>query len=471
MNTTQSKLLLPLLFAGVLMGALDLAIVGPALPAIQAEFGMNTRQLSVLFNAYVLCQMVGTPLLAKLADRLGARVAYILGISLFAGGSLLLVIASEPSTLNFGRAIQGFGAGGIFPVAAAVIGNTVPPKERGPALGILGTVFGLAFFIGPVMGGLLLPFGWQWLFLVNLPIAAVLIVGAWRLLPARQASSRKQLDFSGIIILSVLLSALVFGLNGLDTKALADSLWSWQVAPVLLLSVLLVPVFWRVEKRAADPIIRPALFDSRPVVTASLIGTGVGAIQSAGVFYPALAVSAIGVSQSTAAWMLLPGVAAATIASPVAGRLINVIGTRVIITVGMLLVTASVLIFGLAEISVPVFIGASILGSIGMGGVLGAPLRLVILEHSRPGERGSAQGLLSNFTSIGRLLGAAFVGAIAASAGGGAVGYQAAFVGMAVVAAILVGLGFLLEGKADEEAAGAASDAELDPEEAGSQAA
>ncbi len=431
------------------MGALDLAIVGPALPAIQQEFGMTTRQLSVLFNAYVLCQMIGTPLLAKLADRIGPRLGYQLSIGLFAGGSLLLVIASEPATLYFGRAIQGFGAGGIFPIAAAVIGNSLPPKERGPALGILGTVFGLAFIIGPVMGGLLLPYGWHWLFLVNLPIAAVLAAGAVRLLPANTVRSKKALDVGGIFTLTTLLAALAFALNNLDTNAIGASLMSWWVAPQLILFVILVPVFWRIEKRAADPIIRPGLFRSRPVVTASLIGTGIGAVQSAGAFYPALAVAAIGVSQSTASWLLLPGVAAATMASPIAGRLINVIGTRAIVTAGLSLVVLSVLIFGLAPMNVATFIGASLLGSTGMGSVLGAPLRMVILDNSLPTERGSAQGLLSNFTSMGRLLGAAFVGSIATSAGGGAVGYQAAFLGMAAVAAIMVALGFSLQSRSD----------------------
>jgi MFS family permease len=457
LNPTQSKALLPLLFAGVLMGALDLAIVGPALPAIQAEFGMSTRQLSVLFNAYVLCQMIGTPLLAKFADRVGARTAYILSIGLFGGGSLLLVIASDPSTLYYGRAMQGFGAGGIFPIAAAVIGNTLPPKERGPALGVLGTVFGLAFFIGPVMGGLLLPYGWHWLFLVNLPIAAVLMAGAIRLLPGKGASKKKPLDLGGIVTLSLLLTALVFGLNSLDTAAISASLLTWPVVLAFALVAILLPVFWRIEKRAVDPIIRPGLLESRPVVTASLIGAGIGAIQSGGVFYPALAIAATGVSPSTAAWMLLPGVAGATIASPIAGRLVNVISTRLIVSVSLCMVVTSLLIFGLGHITVPVFIVASILGSTGMGGVLGAPLRLVILDNSLPAERGAAQGLLSNFTSIGRLLGAAFVGSIAASAGGGVVGYQAAFAGMVVVAVIMVLLGLSLKTTRAAEAAEAAA--------------
>jgi MFS family permease len=438
---------MPLLFTGVLMGALDLAIVGPALPAIQSEFGLTTRQLSVLFNAYVLCQMIGTPVLAKFSDRLGARLAYIVSITLFAGGSLLLVVANEPAALYYGRAIQGFGAGGIFPIAAAVIGNTLPPKERGPALGVLGTVFGLAFFVGPVMGGLLLPYGWHWLFLVNLPVALVLIAGAVRLLPARVAGAKKKLDGAGILVLSLLLTALVVGLSRLDTGALGASLASTQVAPALVLVAILLPVFWRIETRAVDPVIRPGLLRSWPVVAASLIGTGVGALQSAGSFYPALAVAAIGVSQSTASWMLLPGVLGATVASPVAGRLINVIGTRTLVTTSLTLVVMSVLIFGLAHLSVVTFIAASMLGSIGLGGVLGAPLRLVILDNSLPAERGAAQGLLSNFTSIGRLVGAAVVGSIATSAGGGAPGYQAAFQGMAAVAAVMVALGFSLRSR------------------------
>ncbi len=448
LNPQKSRTLLPLLFTGVLMGALDLAIVGPALPAIQADFGMTSRQLAVLFNAYVLCQMIGTPMLAKFADRVGPRLAYLVSIGFFAGGSLLLVIAPDPWVLYLGRSLQGFGGGGIFPIAAAVIGNTLPPRERGPALGILGTVFGLAFLVGPIMGGLLLPYGWQWLFLVNLPIAAVLMAGAYRVLPAAAGSARKPLDIGGIATLSVALAALVLFVSSLDTRELLHSLLSGRSALAAGVLVVLVPVFWRIENRAADPIVRPGLLRSRPVATASLIGTGIGAIQSGGAFYPALAIAAIGVTPSTASWMLLPGVLGAIIASAIAGRLVNRISTRTIVTVSVLMVVCSLLIFGLAHISVASFILASVLGSTGLGGVQGAPLRMVIIENSLPGERGTAQGLLSNFTSMGRLVGAALVGSIAASAGSGVVGYQAAFLGMTVVAGIMLALGLTLSARA-----------------------
>lgn len=444
----HSRLLLPLLFVGVLMGALDLAIIGPALPAIKAEFAMNDRQLSVLFNAYVLCQMIGTPLLAKFADRVGPRVAYVASIGLFGAGSLLLVVAGTPAALYVGRALQGFGGGGIFPVAAAVIGNSVAPAGRGPALGVLGTVFGLAFIVGPVMGGLLLPYGWHWLFLVNLPIAAVLMAGALRLLPAGSRRATKPLDLGGIATLSLMLAALVYAIDSIDTHAVAASLAAGPTAAALLAVAALLPLFWRIEKRAIDPVIRPALLESRPVVTASLIGAGIGAIQAAGSFYPALAVAAIGVSQEGASWMLLPGVLAATAASPVAGRLVNVAGNRAVVTCSLALVAASVLAFALVPMTTAAFIAASVVGSLGMGGVLGAPLRIVILENSAPAERGAAQGLLSNFTSIGRLFGAAFVGSMAASAGGGAAGYQAAFLGIAAAAAAILALGFSLRPRA-----------------------
>lgn len=445
-TVTNSKALLPLLLLGVLMGAMDLAIVGPALPAIKHDLGMDDRQASVLFNAYVLLQMIGTPLLAKFGDRMGARLAYVAGIAFFAVGSLVVVAAYSPVVLYVGRALQGFGGGGILPVAAAVIATNVAPEKRGPALGMLGAVFGLAFILGPVLGGLLLPLGWHWLFLINIPISAVLAVGAFRLLPVVSHPERLPLDVLGIGTLSVLLAALVYGLSVLDVQDLAASLSRWPVLLAGALVVILVPVFWMVEKRAADPIVRPGLVASRPIALSAAISAGAGLIQSGNGFFPILAVTAIGVSASTAAWMLLPGVVMATVAAPLVGKLLNAHAARSLILVGMLLVIASLLLYGLVPMSIPVFIIAGMIGGAGMASVMGAPLRMVVLNHSTERERGAAQGLLSNFTSVGRLAGAALVGAIAGSFGGGARGYQAAYVALGVFAIALSLLALMLKG-------------------------
>ena len=450
MEARQTHILLALLFVGVLMGAIDIAIIGPALPAIQAEFDMTGRQLSVLFNAYVLCQMIGAQLLAKCSDRLGLRAVYLFSIGCFAVGSLLLSFAPDIYTLYTGRSIQGFGAGGIFPVASAVIAARLPMAKRGQALGILGSVWGIAFLIGPILGGIFLRFSWQWLFLVNLPIAALLMIGAWRLLPSERPARRQPFDLPGTVMLVVGITALVVGINQVDTDAIFSSILSWQVMPLLLVFVMLAPLFWQREKRAADPIIRPGLLGSRQTRSACVIAGGAGAMQSASVFLPTLVVAAIGITEANAALLLLPGVIMSTIASPVVGRLINVVGTRALILTSLVCVTTSFLILGNNELTLGTIILANVINGLGSAGLVGAPLRFVMLAEARPEERGSAQGLLSVCTSLGRLVGAAAVGAVAASHGGGVPGYQSAFAGMAFLAVTLFIIAALLKSRAAE---------------------
>lgn len=178
MDEKSRKRLLLVLFIGVLMGALDIAIVGPALPAIRDYFGVDDRASAWIFSVYVLCNLVGTPLMAKLSDIYGRRSIFVLDVLVFGLGSVIVALAPAFSFVLVGRAIQGLGAGGIFPVASAVIGDTFPAEKRGSALGLIGAVFGIAFIIGPILGGLLLLAGWRWLFLINLPIAALQILSS-----------------------------------------------------------------------------------------------------------------------------------------------------------------------------------------------------------------------------------------------------------------------------------------------------
>ncbi len=258
----RNRILL-VLFFGVLMAALDIAIIGPALPTIQSAFGVSERSLTWVFSVYVLMNLVGTPLMAKLSDTYGRRNIYMLDIALFGIGSAVAMLSPSFGVLLVGRAIQGFGAGGIFPVASAVIGDTFPPEKRGGALGLIGAVFGLAFIIGPIIGGLLLLISWHWIFAINLPIAVILFVAAWRILPSTQLASQMPFDWPGMLVLAFLLGSLTFGLNQIDTANFVGSLLSWAVWPFLLLAVILVPVFWRLEQRAADPIIRTHLLATR----------------------------------------------------------------------------------------------------------------------------------------------------------------------------------------------------------------
>ena len=437
MEAKNIRLLLTLLFAGTLMGALDLAIIGPALPVLEVEFLLQERELAGLINAYTLLQMLGALLLAKLADRSGARLIYIVSIIFFAMGSLMIIAAESSWMLFAGRATQGFGAGGIFPASAAVIGARLGPKERGQALGILGMVWGMAFLVGPILGGILLRFSWQWLFAINLPIAAILIVGAFRLMPADRISEPKQFDKKGMTILILAMGALIMAVTELDTSNVAANFTSPPVAGGMILLLGLGAWFWRIEKQAHDPIVKPALFESSQISKSCLISIGVSAIQAGSIFLPALLVASVGVSPADAALLLLPGVVAATIFAPVFGKMINKTGTRFILMICQILTIVALAVYALLDMTITIFILASILGGIGSAGMVGAPLRYIVLGETGPQDRAAAQGLLSVVSSVGRLLGAAIVGAVAASVGGGAVGYQAAFTG-------LVGLGVLI---------------------------
>ena len=252
METKNRNQLLLVLFIGVLMGALDIAIVGPALPALRAAFGVDDRALSWIFMVYVLFNLVGTPLMAKLSDTFGRRSIYVMDVVLFALGSLVVALAQGFPMLLLGRGIQGLGAGGIFPVASAVIGDTFPPEKRGSALGLIGAVFGLAFIIGPILGGVLLMFGWRWLFIINLPVALIVIALSLRLLPATRPPQRKPFDWLGMAALALLLSSLAYGINQIDTQNFVASIVSSDVAPFVLAALVFLVVFIIAERRAAD---------------------------------------------------------------------------------------------------------------------------------------------------------------------------------------------------------------------------
>ena len=160
--------LIALLFVGVLMGALDISIVGPAIPSIEKALQIGDRYSGWIFSIYVLFNLIGISLFARLSDIYGRRNIYVLALSIFALGSVIVSFTTNFQWLLVGRAVQGFGASGIFPVASALVGDLFPVEKRGRILGMIGAVFGLAFLIGPFIAGVLLHyFSWNFLFIIN----------------------------------------------------------------------------------------------------------------------------------------------------------------------------------------------------------------------------------------------------------------------------------------------------------------
>jgi EmrB/QacA subfamily drug resistance transporter len=446
----STGLVLTVLFLGVLMGALDIAIVGPALPALRAHFAVDDRASAWVFTLYVFLNLLGAPLLAKLSDRLGRRPVYLLSVGLFAAGSALAAAAPSFGLLLAGRALQGLGAGGIFPVASAVVGDTFPAERKGFALGMIGAVFGLAFIIGPILGALLLQVGWRWIFLVNLPAAALVMLLGWVALPDSRAAQWRAFDVPGLLLLALLLGGLTLGTSNLDASRLGASLASIQVWPFLALAVLAAPAFLWVERRAADPLLRPSLMGTRQLGLANAITAGAGLGEGVIVFLPSFAVAAFGVSASSASYMTLPVVLAIAVGSPLAGRLLDMIGARAVVLGGTTLAAAGLFLLGALGAALWVFYTACVLIGLGLSCLLGAPIRYIMLTEAPPDDRAAAQGAVTVFTGVGQLLSGALVGAVAASAGGGLSGYGLAYLVSGGVMTVLVLLALGLKGRPTE---------------------
>lgn len=455
MDNKKRNSVLLVLFLGVLMGALDIAIVGPALPAIQKDLNVTNRLLPWMFSIYVLFNLIGTPLMAKLSDIYGRRSIYVLDVALFAAGSLVVVLSRSAESFPLvmvGRAIQGFGAGGIFPVAAAVIGDTFPPEKRGSALGLIGAVFGLAFIIGPILGGLLLGLGWQWLFLINLPIALLVILMSLRLLPTTRPDKVTAFDWTGMGVLALSLAALAYGLNQIDTSHFFRSLVSLGVLPFLLGALVGFIVLVSIEKKAQNPIIPLALFSRKQLRLGFLLTAGAGLGEASLVFMPLLAVAALGVKTTQASYLLMPVVLAMAFGSPTTGRLLDKFGSRLIIMAGTAILTLGVILLSQFAASMTLFIISGILIGLGLSALLGAPIRYITLNETSIGERSAAQGVVAVFTSVGQLVGSASVGAVAASRGGTASGYSLAFFTIGILGIFLLIAAGMLKKQADERA-------------------
>jgi len=443
--------ILALLFVGVLMGALDISIVGPAIPAIENSINVEKQLMSWIFSIYVLANLVGISLMAKLSDLYGRRRIYMLSLTIFAIGSLIVALSHNFNILLAGRAVQGFGASGIFPVASAVVGDIYPPEKRGRALGLIGAVFGIAFILGPIIAGVVLKFFvWNDLFYINLPIALVLIYFSNKLLPSIPVSSVSSIDKKGIVVLGLLLSTFAFGINRINASSFLDSLLSVRVLPYLAFAFVAFIVLIFVEKAASKPVVNPRLFRVRQIRITGLIAIGTGIFQASFVFLPSMAIASFGVPTSTASFMLLPVVIATAVGSPISGRLIDKFGSRSLIIAGLIL--ASIGFIFLSTVSgdkISFYSGGAFLG-LGFSILSGSALRYIMLNEVSVADRATTQGLITIFVSIGQMTGAAIIGTIVASNSIAIKGYKQAFLFISFFAFLLAASGLFLKSRSTE---------------------
>ena len=437
-DSKSNNKILALLFIGVLMGALDISIVGPAIPSIEQTINVDKRLLGWIFSIYVLFNLVGISLFARLSDIFGRRNIYIISVSIFAIGSLIVSISDSFSLLIFGRAVQGFGASGIFPVASAVVGDIFPPEKRGRVLGLIGAVFGIAFIIGPVMAGTMLLFlKWNYLFYINIPIAVAIIIGSLRILPNRRIENTTQFDWKGISLLGLGLGLFAFGINQTDTHTFYQSIISTNVYPYLIASLILLMLFVLVERKEQQPVVKVSMFFNRQIRIVGLIAMGTGLLQASFVFIPDFAVNIFNVTTAKASFMLLPVVIATAFGSPLFGRLLDSIGSKIVIFIGLSFAAIGFYMLNVLGGHIFYFYFSGAFIGLGLSVLAGSSLRYIMLNEVLAEDRASTQGIVTIFISIGQMLGGAMIGVLI-SAQGGVIGFKQVFLYLSIALIVLL---------------------------------
>ncbi len=394
------------------LSALDQTVVGTALPRIVTDLSGNELYVWVV-TIYLLTATVTGPIYGKLSDLFGRRPMMMIGVGLFLIGSLLCGLSQEMWQLILFRGIQGAGAGAIFPIALAVIGDLFSPRERGKYQGLFGAVFALASILGPALGGFLTDtISWHWVFLVNLPLGIVALVVLWRLLPhVRHPEAVRSIDYLGAAVFT---GALVPFLLGLTNKQTGD--WTEpQVGGLIGIGVVLGALFIWVESRASEPILPLELFRNRTVagsiVATFLITFGFfGAV----IFIPRWFQFVLGSSATESGYQMLPLMAGVMGSSVLSGLIVARTGRYKWMTVGALGLGALGLFLmtglrGTTDV-VALWMWMFVAG-LGIGPSF-AVFTIVVQSAVAPRMLGAATSALTFFRQVGGSVGLALAGTI-----------------------------------------------------------
>jgi MFS family permease len=413
----------------VFAGALDLGVLSPALPALGLQFNVPTGSLAWIFTIYLLVTVASIAIASTLADRYGRRVVYMSCVALFAVGSILAITAQSFEIFLFARAVQALGAGGIFPVATAAIGDVVPVHRRGAALGLVAATWGLAAVIGPTIGGLVTHFiSWRWIFFANVPLALIVLWFAWQYVPNNAPRVRGPLDVFGLFLLC---AGLLLVMDGLTTTRLVTGL--------LGIGALVGFALW--ERQALSPIIPLALFTTPQLIKTYVLEIAIGALEGSLFFIPAILVDAQQLSYLAAGLIAALGALMFVAVIPLAGRALDKVGSRDVLLVGTILTELGLAIFAIGFHSLPLTLLSMVVAGCGFGALLGAPTRFIVTSETNESTRATAVGLLSQALIVGQILGSSLAGGIIGIATSELTGYRdayLAFCAIALVALVIV---------------------------------
>jgi EmrB/QacA subfamily drug resistance transporter len=402
--------------AALFMASLDNLVVTTALPSIRDHLHASLQGLQWTVDAYTLTFAVLLLTGATLGERYGRRRMFVLGLSLFTGGSAAAALAPGIGALVAARAVQGVGAAIVIPLTLTLLSAAVTPQRRGLALGAWGAVGGLAIAIGPLVGGAVVEgASWQWIFWLNVPIGIVLLPIAWTRLTESYGPTTS-LDLPGLVLASVGLLGIVFGVvRGNDH--------GWTSATVLapiVAGVLLVAAFIAWELRAREPMLPMHLFRSRSFTMTNAASLLMFFGMFGSIFLLAQFLQVVQhYSPLEAGLRTLPWTGMPVLIAPVAGALSDRIGGRPLLAAGLAL--QAIGLGWLAAVASPTaayitLVPAFVIAGIGMS-LFFAPVANVVLSSVRRDQEGIASGANNAIRELGGVFGIAVLGAVFAAHG------------------------------------------------------
>jgi EmrB/QacA subfamily drug resistance transporter len=391
------------------LGALDQTIVGTALPQIITELN-GANLYTWVVTIYLLASTVTVPIYGKLSDMYGRKPLLLIGVSLFLVGSALAGLSQNIEQLIIFRGIQGLGAGALFPIALATIGDLFSAKERGRYQGLFGAVFGLSSLVGPALGGWLTDtFSWHLIFYVNLPIGLLSIAIILLELPTIKGRPNQKIDFLGAIVFAAGIIPVLIGLTNVQSNAFATP----EVAGLISAGLAILSLFLFIEAKADEPIIPLELFRNRTFAAAAAATFFASfGFFAAIIFLPRYFQTVLGETATNSGYATLPLLLGVIISSISAGQMVArrgrykslILGAIVLVTVGSLLLTNIK-----ADTDPWVLRGWMFLAGLGVGPTLS--VFTIVVQNAVPFKfLGAATSNLTFFRQVGGSVGLAIVG-------------------------------------------------------------
>jgi EmrB/QacA subfamily drug resistance transporter len=403
---------------GLFMIMLDNTVVNVALPSIQEDLGVGLSELEWIVTGYALTFAALMLIGGKVADAYGRRLIFVIGIAVFTLASLWCGLATSGDMLITARVVQGAGAALMNPATLSIIAATFPPRQRGTAIGIWAGVSALALAIGPLVGGLITQhLDWSWIFFVNVPVGILGIAASFVFIDESRDETHQRLDVPGLATSGLGLFALTYGLIEANTYG-----WgSGRIVGAFTVAAISLVAFYLLERYQRDPMLPLELFKNRTYTGANTVVLLVALAMFGVFFFVSLYMQQVlGYSAVQTGAAFLPMTILIILVAPIAGRTSDRIGSRSLMTVGMILIAVQLFYFSTLDVDSTFWtlLPAFLVGGVGMAMTM-TPSAAAATRSVSVDKAGVGSAVLNAARQVGGAMGIAIMGAIVAHAAGG----------------------------------------------------